>query len=436
MKYSTNNPIHLTEFRMHSIRCLKSLAGLLLFISIFSTPLLGFDEEEIIDIRGFNYGRLQIAFNVEKLPNGDDPRLDKTVELLKKNLMWSGLFDIKDIFDKYDLVLKIRYVPRYEIRVWIYSPDNTLLFDHRRPVKNENELQPAAIKMVEEIIFQLTGERSILRSAIAYVEKDQSGRYRILLTDAFGEKRFTLIDDNKFNILPRWKPDASALIFTTLGQQGSHLRQYDFGSSSITTLFTNLNKLSGGSWSNTGKHLIITKSINGNSDLFKISMKGEIVEQFTFRSSTEASPRLSPDGNRLLFVSNRSGSIQIYQRILDTGETFRMTFEGHLNVEPNWSNDGAYIVFSGVKDNVYQIFLMDKEGDFVQQITFGNRSAEQPVWSPNGRQVLFVSKIDYVQKLFVIRADGTFKRRLTASGEGISEFNPTWSEQYRWPTAR
>ncbi|MBU2511716.1 hypothetical protein KJ966_10270 [bacterium] len=411
----------------------KIIGTLIFFISCFNSPILGFNDEEVIDIRGFNYGRLQIAFNVEKSPGSEDQQLEKTVELLKRNLMWSGLFDIKDIFDKYDLVLKIRYVPRNEIRVWIYSPDNTLLFDHRRPVSDENELQPAAIKMVEEIIFQLTGERSILRSAIAYVEKDQSDRYRILLTDAFGEKRFILIDDNNFNILPRWKPNASALLFTTLGQQGSHLRQYDFKSGTITTLFKNLNKLSGGSWSHTGEHLVITKSIDGNSDLFKINLKGEIVEQLTFRSSTEANPRLSPDGKRLLFVSNRSGSIQIYQRILDTRETFRMTFEGNLNVEPNWSNDGAYIVFSGLKDNVYQIFLMDKEGDFVQQITYGNHSAEQPVWAPNGRQVLFVSKINYDQKLFVIRADGTYKRRLTQSGPGINEFNPTWSEHYKWP---
>ena len=347
--------------------------------------------------------------------------------------MWSGLFDIKKIYDKIDLIVKIRFIPNYELRVWIFSPENLLLFDHKMVVKSEESLEPASIKMIEEIIFQLTGERSILRSAIAYVEKDETSQYRIVLTDAFGEKRFVLINDNRYNILPRWNPKASSLLFTTLGQEGSHLRQLVLATGKIKSLFKNLGPLSGGTWANSGNELVITRSTNGNSDLFKIDLEGNIVSRITFRSTTEANPRLSPDGQRLLFVSNRSGSVQIYQRILASEETFRMTFEGSNNFEPNWSNDSAYIVFSGIKDNRFQIFLMDKEGDFLQQVTNGVRSAEQPIWSPNGRQILYVSKIGQDQKLFVIRADGSFNRRLSASGPGINEFNPTWTANYKWP---
>lgn len=406
------------------------LFSVLLFFSLQN--IVAYQDEEIIDIRGFNYGRLQIAINVENNLEQGREQLKQTTELLKKHLLWSGLFDIKEIFEDVDLLLKLRFVPNQELRVWIYTPDNTTLFDYRSAIKGPDQVQIASIKMVEEIILQLTGERSILRSAIAYIEKDSANRYRLKLTDAFGEQYKTLVDDGKYNILPRFKPDASAILFTTLGQRGSHLRQITLKTSEVQTLFKNLSKLSGGSWTDTGEELIITKSLEGNSDLFKVDMKGNVVEQMTFRNSTEANPRLSPDGKRLVFVSNRSGSVQIYQRILDSGEMFRMTFEGSYNYEPNWSNDGAYIVFSGLKDSRYQIFLMDKEGDFVQQITRGNISCEQPVWSPNGRQILFVSKVGYDQKLFIVRADGTFQRRLTKTGNGISEFNPTWTAKHIW----
>lgn len=410
------------------------LAVIVTFVYAFS--LYAYDEKDIIDIRGFNYGRLRVAVSVEKNTSSNPAQVDKVVGLLKRNLMWSGLFDLKEIYEKIDLILKIRFVPLQELRVWIVTPDNTTLFDHARPISDESDFDPVAIRMVEEIIFQLTGERSVLRSAIAYVEKDDTRQYRILLTDAFGDKQKVIIKDTHYNILPRWKPDGSSLLFTTLGQGGSHLRQIVLKTGAVTTLFKNHKKLSGGSWSGTGKELVITRSIDGNSDLFKIDLQGNILERMTFRNTTEANPRLSPDGKRLLFVSNRSGSIQIYQRILETGETFRMTFEGSLNFEPNWSNDGAYIVFSGLRNRRHQIFLMDKEGDFVQQITYGNQSAEQPVWSPNGRQILFVSKLNYDQKLYIIRADGTFKRRLTQTGAGIHEFNPTWTANYKWPKTR
>ena len=403
------------------------------FICIFSAfNSYSYQEDEIIDISTFNYGRLNIAIDVEKQQGTEGRMLDRAEELLRRNLLWSGLFDIMNIYDSVDLILQLQLIPGEEIRVRLTTPDNTVLFDHGRALHSENDLAPQTIRMVEEIIFQLTGERSVLRSAIAYVEKDRSNQYRIMLTDAFGDQRIELVKDDKYNILPRWKPDGSALLFTSLGETGSHLRLLDLKSSKITTLFTDLSKSSGGSWGVDGKSLIITRSSQGDSDLFRIDTQGNVLDKLTVRSSTEANPRLSPDGDRLLFVSNRSGSIQIYQRIMETGETFRMTFEGPQNVEPNWSNDGAYIVFSGYKDGHFQIFLMDREGDFLQQVTTGNRSAEQPVWSPNGRQILYVTKENYLQKLYIVRADGTFNRRLTDTGPGISEFNPTWSATFKW----
>ncbi len=413
------------------MRLIKRLWCIFAFL-VCSTSVFAYHDEEIIDISGFNYGRLQIAVNVEKNPRTNKKQLMKTVGLLKRNLMWSGLFDIKNLYDNVDLILKLRFIPNHEIRAWIFTPDNTTLFDHRLKISGPDDIEPQTVRMIEEIIFQLTGERSVLRSAIAYVEKDAIGIYRIMLTDAFGDKSYELLNDGNYNILPRWKPDGSSIIFTTLGRKGSHLRMLSFASGEIFTLFKNLSKTSGGSWAGSGKELVITKSKQGNSDLFKIDLKGNIIQQMTKRSTTETNPRLSPDGGRLLFVSNRSGSIQIYQRILDTGDTFRMTYEGPMNYEPNWSNDGAYIVFSGLKDNFRQIFLMDRDGDFVQQVTSGNSSSEQPVWSPSGRQILYVSKSNFEQKLYIIRADGTYKRRLTKTGPGISEFNPTWSARYRW----
>lgn len=413
----------------------KHTIGLVISLLLSST-CWAYHNEEIIDISGFNYGRLQVAINVENNPRTVPQQLNRVIDLIKRNLMWSGLFDLQNLYEKIDLILKLRFIPNHEIRVWIITPDNTVLFDHRREISGENDIEPEAIKMVEEIIFQLTGERSILRSAIAYVEKDMSGRYRILLTDAFGEKNFELINDTSYNILPRWKPDASALLFTTLGRDGNYLRLLSFDSGKISTLFKTLGKTSGGSWTGTGNELVLTRFTQGNSDLIKVDLQGNVLEQLTFRSTTETNPRLSPDGSRLLFVSDQSGSIQIYQKNLETGDTFRMTFEGNLNFEPNWSNDGAYIVFSGLKDNVYQIFVMDRDGDFMQQVTSDTASAEQPVWSPNGRQIVYVSKQNFVQKLHIIRADGTFKRRLTKSDPEISEFNPTWTANYKWQTLK
>lgn len=406
---------------------------LFIFLITIVSTAHAYQDEEIIEIRGFKYGRLKLAIEIEKNPRTDKKQLKKIVEVLNKNLLLSGVFDIQSNYDDIDLSLKLRFIPYHEIRAWIFTPDGTQLYDHSKSLKGVKDFQPVVLKMVEKIIFQLTGEKSILRSAIVYVEKNANSQYKLVMTDPFGEIRKVVLNDNKYNILPRWNPDASSILFTTLDNRGSKLRQLILETGEVATLFSKMGKLSGGTWGADGNELMFTQSEEGNSDIFKVKIKDSAVSRMTFRSSTEANPRLSPDGKRLLFVSNRSGSIQIYQRILETGETFRMTFEGYNNYEPNWSNDGAYIVFSGIKDKRFQIFMMDRDGEFVQQVTYGDTSAEQPIWSPNGRQILFVAKKNYTQKLYIIRVDGTLRRRLTRSGPEINEFNPTWTAKYQWP---
>ena len=406
----------------------------------FAQDTTAINEKDIIDIVGLNYGRLQLTMELEDR-GGDEPeQTERLISLLRRNLLWSGMFDIREDIDESDLRLKIRYIPGQEIRAWIFSQENILLFDESRTLLHSEQLDSTILEMVEAIIFQLTGEKSIFRSAIVYVrkdnigsfKKDDTGNYELVMTDTFGRKSAVILNDGKLNILPRWNPSGRSVLYTSLGRRGSRLKQIDIETGKVQTLFEEMGKLSGGTWGNNGTELIITLVKRGNTDLFRINVNGQILEQMTSRSSIESNPRWSPDGSRLLFVSNRSGSVQIYQRDLVREETFRMTFENSYNVEPSWSNDGANIVFSGIKDKKYQLFLMDKEGQYVQQLTHNSISSQQPIWSPNGRQILFVAEEGFDQKLFLIRADGTLKRRLTDSGPGISEFNPTWTPHFKW----
>ena len=406
----------------------------------YSQEITQYNEKDIIDIVGLNYGILQLTMEVENPTSVEARQLDQLVSILRKNLLWSGMFDIRDNIDEADLKLKIRYVPGQEVRAWIFSQEDILLFDETKSLQDQGHVDVIVLELVEDIIFQLTGEKSIFRSAIVYVRKDNAkrldkggnGNYELVMTDTFGGKSRVLLNDGKFNILPRWNPDGRSVLFTSLGRHGSRLKNIDIKNGKVQTLFEEMGKLSGGTWGKNGNELIITLVKRGNTDLFRINLQGKILEQMTSRSSSESNPRWSPDNKRLLFVSNRSGSVQIYQRDLVSNDTFRMTFEGSYNVEPSWSNDGANIVYAGIKDKKYQLFLMDKEGQYVQQLTYDSVSSEQPIWSPNGRQILFIAKVGFDHKLFLIRADGTFRRRLTNSGPGISEFNPTWTPHFEW----
>ncbi|PCI27779.1 MAG: hypothetical protein COB67_07770 [SAR324 cluster bacterium] len=394
------------------------------------------DDPDIIDIWGSNFGRLSIALEVETQGQKQRVELLKLKKTFQNYLRWSGLFDLKKTSLEADLILTLRTTSPTSFQAIVRSAEDSELYQSQRVPLWGKRREHSITELVEEIIYQLTGQKSILRSAVVFVEKGGSKGYRLVLTDPFGKHRRVLVNDGELNLLPRWKGDARSFLYTSLRRLGSQLMRYDFSNGTSKVLIQNEGTLSGGSWNAEGDKLVVSLANQGNSDLFLFRRGSKKKERLTFRSSIESNPSLSPDGTRLLFASDRSGSIQIYQRNLLTGETYRMTFEGNYNVEPRWSLDGNYIVYAGIKKGKFQIFFMDKDGIVVRQLTDSQFSSEQPVWSPDGRQIMYLRKIRGEQKLFIMRIDGSFKRRLTNSGRGISEFNPAWTAAYKWPAAQ
>ena len=408
------------------------------FASLFCTAIVLFAEpsnstelSREVTVGGLGYAQFLFFISVEPTGHENDPAFVRFREKIETNLLWSGLYRRTEDSRSSDVVVELKYLPNQKIEAHIDSKwgrrfvtfEETLLDNQSDVLQN----------VVDRVVYHLTGERSHLGNAIVYVEKGDFPGYRIVLTDLFGKSRRVLVDDGNLNILPRWKPDSTSVLFTSLGKSGSRLKQFDFLDNQTKTFLSSRHKLSGGTWGRNNE-IIITMAEDGNSDLYRIDRSGNILERLTSRTSTESNPRWSPDGKRLLFISNRSGSIQIYQRMMETGEVHRMTYEGGTNVEPNWSSNGAYIVFAGLRNGRYRIFLMDREGEQVRQITDGSHSSEQPVWAPSGRQILFASKSGYESKLYLMNADGSGKRRVTQSGPGINEFNPTWTANFQWPS--
>ncbi len=82
------------------------------------------------------------------------------------------------------------------------------------------------------------------------------------------------------------------------------------------------------------------------SSLWIVDARGERLRQLTEGAFRDSAPAFSPDGKRIAFLSNRSGSTQIHVMWLDTRETAQLT---RLDLEPTapvWSPDGSKIGFT------------------------------------------------------------------------------------------
>ena len=106
-------------------------------------------------------------------------------------------------------------------------------------------------------------------------------------------------------------------------------------------------------------------------------------------------PQLSPDGRMIAYTitdpdkdANRSRT-QIYLVPVTGGEPKQLTSGASSSSTPRWSPDGTRIAFvSGG-----QIQTMDAAGGNIKKITNISTGAGDPVWSPDGRMIAFVSDV-------------------------------------------
>jgi Tol biopolymer transport system component len=82
------------------------------------------------------------------------------------------------------------------------------------------------------------------------------------------------------------------------------------------------------------------------SNLWILSFDGGDHRPLTTGNFSDSSPRWSPDGTQIAYISDRDGSPQIYRRWMDSGETAKLT---SLTSSPEgiaWSPDGKWISFT------------------------------------------------------------------------------------------
>jgi TolB protein len=103
----------------------------------------------------------------------------------------------------------------------------------------------------------------------------------------------------------------------------------------------------------------------------------------------------------------------------------RLSFKGNYNASPKWSPRGDKIAFiSDRGGGGFQIYLMSPDGSGVQQMTTLG-SNEDPAWSPDGRHLAFMSTRGGKKDIYLMHADGSGQRQLTRNG--FINFAPDWS---------
>jgi TolB protein len=130
-------------------------------------------------------------------------------------------------------------------------------------------------------------------------------------------------------------------------------------------------------------------------------------------SATDEWARWSPNGNQIVFDSNRDGGVfEIYVMNADGSSPTELTSPPILGRYPSWSPNGQQIVLRRGID----IYTINADGSGAPvQLTSENAPsfAQMPAWSPDGRYIAFMSFRAGYCSVFRMNADGSNQVNLT-----------------------
>lgn len=152
------------------------------------------------------------------------------------------------------------------------------------------------------------------------------------------------------------------------------------------------------------------------------------------------SPSISPDGDKLAYVSDRTLNRDVWVRNIDGPAKARRIVQGEMsgdfeslrffNAGCAWSPDGKTLALAakaGGQDALYLVNAAD--GGVERRLAFGMDEVQTASFSPDGSEIVFVGLSGGQSDLYRVRRDGSDLRRLTQ--DRYAERDPQWSPDGR-----
>ncbi|MBX3277318.1 MAG: PD40 domain-containing protein [Acidobacteria bacterium] len=270
--------------------------------------------------------------------------------------------------------------------------------------------------------------------AVAVGESPQTPISIHILTIETGEiSRLTSPPEGSFgDIAPAFSPD---------GQKIAFIRNQNFlvgdifvvpvtGGEAVRLTSDNLTVFGSLAWTASGNEIVFASPRGGLSSLWKISAAGRGLRRAFGTGEYAFSPAIARRGNRLAYVYRkvdvniwRAAGPKAPSRELPAVPLIASTRE---DLSAQYSPDGRRITFVSDRSGSREIWVCESDGRNPIQLTnFGGSHTGSPRWSPDSRQIAFDSRPEGQSEIYVINAGGGRPRNLTQDeGEDVL---PSWS---------
>lgn len=178
--------------------------------------------------------------------------------------------------------------------------------------------------------------------------------------------------------------------------------------------------------------IVFAMGTGGYRHLFAFHPNYLPITQLSTGNWDDSDPALSPDGNWLVFTSNRSGEWDIYLWDLLNNSIQQITNSPDVETSPDWSPDNQWITYSS-NNYLHSNIIIRSITDLATapiQLTEGVGNNIDPAWSPLGRQIAFSTDRSGRFEIWLAQLDTADNRfSIVAGGQDADFVHPSWSPE-------
>jgi Tol biopolymer transport system component len=316
-----------------------------------------------------------------------------------------------------------------------WSPESDELVFSRLGESGEVALWRVRLATGEQIqlTFPTPGMEDLFASwsfdgeSIVFTRTDK-GVPSLWLMPAAGGEASGIIDQEPFWGPAAWYPDNERLAFSSLRSGTFNLWEFTLASGNMRQLTVG----AGFDW---------VPVVSRNGDLAYVQFGHQIDiywvnlddpdgehDRLTNFTGGNFGARVSPDGNRVVYYSNRSGNHDLWVFDRTTSQHRQLTEEPSADRLSDWSPDGSEIVFMSDRSGSVRLWVLDAETGVTRQLTdhelpWALHNAESqggPRWAPDGTVIGYLAPAEAGDALWLVDPDGSNRR--VSSVRGVLSF--------------
>ncbi len=285
------------------------------------------------------------------------------------------------------------------------------------------QLPDIADRFCMELMQALTGQGGFFNSQIAFVKPNSSKGADIWTVRPMGRglTRVTSYDSLGMAVSPSWSFDGRQIAFTLIGSRSHYLGVWSGGGKPKVYTLPSTNVVSP-SFLPDGQ-IAVSLALHGKADIYLLNGAHQPGRVLAGGPGIDVSPTFDASGRVMAYVSDATGSPNIYVKDVAGGSPRRITSSGY-NTNPSMSPDGRLVAFTKQLGGVQKVFVHDLSTGQETQVSSGGGSDENPSFSPDGYFIVFSSTRSGQKKLYVTTRHGA-PPVLIPTGSGAAQM-PCW----------